>query len=163
IDRRGRSSQTRTVGEGPPPPAEARPKGRWRRRRGLSRRRLLWAGAAAGSLLPSQWSVALARTAPGGGRFVSRVRPGDPEWPSAARWDGLRQAVGGRLVEVQSPLAQCVGAAPGPDCARLFDQLTNPYYVGDEVGLTQTLGWVDAWTSRPSAYAVAAETTADVV
>ena len=29
--------------------------------------------------------------------------------------------------------------------------------------LTQTLGWVDAWTSQPSVYAVAAETTADVV
>ena len=27
----------------------------------------------------------------------------------------------------------------------------NPYYRGDEVGLTQTLGWVDAWTSQPSA------------
>ncbi|HKW84306.1 MAG TPA: FAD-binding oxidoreductase, partial [Burkholderiaceae bacterium] len=31
------------------------------------------------------------------------------------------------------------------------------------VELTQTLGWVDAWTSMPSAYAVAAQTTADVV
>ena len=37
------------------------------------------------------------------------------------------------------------------------------YYLGDEVGLTQTLGWVGAWTSQPSAYAVAARTTADVV
>lgn len=33
----------------------------------------------------------------------------------------------------------------------------------DEVGLTQTLGWVDGWTSRPSVYAVAARTTDDVV
>ena len=29
--------------------------------------------------------------------------------------------------------------------------------------MTQTSGWVDAWTSQPSAYAVAAESTADVV
>jgi FAD/FMN-containing dehydrogenase len=39
----------------------------------------------------------------------------------------------------------------------------NPYYLGDEVGLTQNLGWVDAWTSRPSVHAVAARTTADIV
>jgi hypothetical protein len=34
---------------------------------------------------------------------------------------------------------------------------------GDKVGLTQSLGWVDAWTLRPSVYAVAAQTTDDVV
>jgi hypothetical protein len=34
---------------------------------------------------------------------------------------------------------------------------------GDEVGLTRSLGWVDAWTLRPSVYAVAAQTTDDVV
>ena len=39
----------------------------------------------------------------------------------------------------------------------------EPVLPGDEVGLTQTLGWVDAWSSQPSAYAVAARTTADVV
>src|SRR5208282_477804 len=32
-----------------------------------------------------------------------------------------------------------------------------------EVGLTQSLGWIGAWTSEPSVYAVAAETTGDVV
>jgi FAD/FMN-containing dehydrogenase len=31
------------------------------------------------------------------------------------------------------------------------------------VGLTQTLGWVGAWTSRPSVYAVEAKSTAAVV
>jgi FAD/FMN-containing dehydrogenase len=55
-------------------------------------------------------------------------------------------------------------AAPSSaDCERVFKELKNPYYLGDEVGLTQSLGWVDAWTSRPSVYAVAARTTADVV
>ena len=55
------------------------------------------------------------------------------------------------------------GGAVGPRCAEVLEELRNPYYLGDEVGLTQSLGWVGAWTSRPSAYAVAAETTADVV
>jgi FAD/FMN-containing dehydrogenase len=54
-------------------------------------------------------------------------------------------------------------APSSPGCARIFKELKNPYYLGDEVGLTQSLGWVDAWTSRPSAYAVAAESTDDVV
>jgi FAD/FMN-containing dehydrogenase len=50
-----------------------------------------------------------------------------------------------------------------PKCAQIFKELKNPYYLGDEVGLTQTLGWIGGWTSRPSTYAVAAETTSDVV
>ena len=64
---------------------------------------------------------------------------------------------------MQSPLSACVGASPDPTCAEVFKELKNPYYLGDEVGLTQTLGWVGAWTSRPSVYAVAAEATGDVV
>jgi hypothetical protein len=73
--------------------------------------------------------------------------------------------VGGRLTEVHSPLEACAKAAgPGrQDCGDLFRQLKNPYFLRDEAGLTQTLGWVDAWTSSPSAYAIAAEMTADVV
>ena len=31
--------------------------------------------------------------------------------------------------------------------------MKNPYYLGDEVGLTQTLGWVDAWTFQPTSRA----------
>jgi hypothetical protein len=45
----------------------------------------------------------------------------------------------------------------------VFKELRNPYFLGDEVGLTQSLGRVDAWTWRPSAYAVLARTTDDVV
>ena len=92
----------------------------------------------------------------------SRVRPGEPGWPPEADWERLRTRVGDRLMAVRSPLDACVGTA-APDCARLFAELKNPYFLGDEAGLTQTLGWVGAWTSRPSAYAVAAESTADVV
>jgi FAD/FMN-containing dehydrogenase len=92
-----------------------------------------------------------------------RVRPGEAGWPAQARWDGLREAVGGRLLKVNSPLAVCAQAPSGSDCEPLFRQLKNPYFLRDEAGLTQTLGWVDAWNSAPSAYAIAAENTADVV
>jgi FAD/FMN-containing dehydrogenase len=57
----------------------------------------------------------------------------------------------------------CAAEPSTAACAQVFEQLRNPYFLGDEVALTQSLGWVGAWTSRPSVYAVAAETTGDVV
>ena len=93
----------------------------------------------------------------------ARVRPGDPKWPSDESWDQLGREVGGRLIKVRSPLAACVAASSDAACAQVFKELKNPYYLGDEVGLTQSLGWIGAWTSQPSVYAVAAKTTSDVV
>src|SRR5580704_2589552 len=92
----------------------------------------------------------------------TRVRPSDPGWPSDEKWDQLSREVEGHLIKVRSPLAACVGASFDATCAQTFKELKNPYYLGDEVGLTQSLGWVGAWTSRPSVYAVAAKTTRDV-
>src|SRR5258705_8310953 len=92
-----------------------------------------------------------------------RVRPGDPAWPSAASWERLKREVEGRLIEVQSPVAACRNAPDSAECRELFRKLKNPYYIGDEPGLTQTCGWVDAWTSAPSVFAVAAQKTEDVV
>jgi hypothetical protein len=130
----------------------------------MNRRRLLQIAAAAIPFLPSIWSWVLsplrAAAAP---RSISRVRPVDPEWPSEASWKRLSQEVEGRLVKVQSPLTACMEEPSDPKCAQVFKELKNPYYLGDEVGLTQTLGWIGGWTSKPSAYAVAAQTTSDVV
>ena len=92
-----------------------------------------------------------------------RVRPSDPEWPSAASWEKLNQDVGGQLIKVQPLLAACADATDSAACQDVLKQLRNPYYVGDQPAGTQTAGWVDAWMSKPSAYAVAARTTADVV
>jgi hypothetical protein len=92
-----------------------------------------------------------------------RVRPGDPAWPSAASWDRLNREVGGRLIKVQSPLAACQNAPTSAACSEVFRKLKNPYYIGDQPGLTQTSGWVDAWTSAPSVYAVAATNSEAVV
>jgi FAD/FMN-containing dehydrogenase len=91
----------------------------------------------------------------------ARVRPGAAGWPGAADWDGLRRATSGRLLKLASPFAGCATDAAG--CAALSQQLKNPYAVGDNPALTQTSGWQDAWLSQPSAYAVAARETADVV
>ena len=126
-------------------------------RKRLSRRHLLKISAA----LP--FVSTLARGASTVARPQARVRLGDPEWPSEASWDQLDRDVGGRLIKVRSPLADCVGGSPDAACEQLFKELKNPYYLGDEVGLTQSLGWIGAWTSEPSVYAVAAKTTRDVV
>src|SRR5208283_147313 len=91
-----------------------------------------------------------------------RIRPSDPVWPSEDLWKSLSDSLQGELIRVKSPLAACVGS-PANACAPVFHQLKNPYYLGDEVGLTQSLGWIGAWTSEPSVYAIAAKSTADVV
>ena len=54
--------------------------------------------------------------------------------------------------------------APGTaHCLDVFRELKNPYYIGDSVALTQTCGWLNAWTAQPSTYAVAAQQTSDIV
>ena len=78
----------------------------------------------------------------------------------AVDWAPLRRAVGDRLIPVESPLLRAKQSQA--DAASLFRRLKNPYWIGDEAGLTQTLGWVDAWTSRPSLMAVAAKGPQDV-
>jgi hypothetical protein len=93
---------------------------------------------------------------------ISRVRPRDPGWPSEAQWDRLREEVGEALVKVSSPLQGCVGVPDSLICRQLLTAVKNPYFLRDEVGLTQSFGWVDAWTSQPSVYAVAARNANDV-
>jgi FAD/FMN-containing dehydrogenase len=113
---------------------------------------VVWAGGSATGLTAGQVGAA-----------ARRVRPGDPGWPTPATWEKLKQAVGGRLVAPKSPLDACRTAPESAACSELFKELKNPYFIGDNPALTQTSGWVDAWTSAPSAYAVAAAETSDVV
>lgn len=96
-------------------------------------------------------------------RTLERVRPSSPDWPSDEAWARLKDAVGGRLVKVETPLAVCRQPDGAEACATLFKELKNPYYIRDQVGVTQTLGWIDGWTFQPSAYAVAARQPSDVV
>ncbi|MEO7941309.1 MAG: FAD-dependent oxidoreductase [Burkholderiaceae bacterium] len=113
-------------------------------------------GAGAARFLPDAFASPAAAGMP-------RVRPGDATWPSQANWTQLANTVGGRLVKVPDPMQPCRDANAAAACAAHFKALKNPYFLGDDVALTQTLGWVDAWTSQPSAYAVLAHSAADVV
>ena len=127
------------------------------------KRRSLLKAATALPLLPSMLASSLAGAAQRVSRLYSRVRPGDPGWPSANLWAGLNRQVDGRLIKLDAPFASCAATPDGPACAEALGHLRNTFEIGDQPALTQTSGWIDAWTSRPSAYAVAAKNTADVV
>jgi FAD/FMN-containing dehydrogenase len=63
---------------------------------------------------------------------------------------------------VKFPLSVLKSDPASPAAAQFAADLKNPYFVGDQAGLTQTLGWLDAWTSKPSVYAVAARNSRDI-
>jgi FAD/FMN-containing dehydrogenase len=129
----------------------------------MDRRAWLKAGAlpAFAALGAGAWS-APARASEAGAASRSRVRPGDSDWPSPADWFRLDRAVEGRLVPLHSPFTGR-GAASDAERDEALAGLRNPFFIGDQPALTQTSGWVDAWTSRPSAFAVAAKGVGDVV
>src|SRR5579859_1190403 len=112
----------------------------------MKRRQLLQGGLAvtAAATFPSN---------PASAASASRVRPGGPDWPAEAEWSRLKEAVGGRLAPV---------ALPRLDTPQAQKLLASPFWIADQVGLTQTSGWLDAWRSAPSIYAVEAESAADV-
>lgn len=93
---------------------------------------------------------------------LRRRRPSDAAWPSRSAWKRLDDAVGGNLVPVEFPLSVLKSDPHGSAAHRLTGDLRNPYYIRDQVGLTQTLGWVDAWNAQPSVYAVVARNAADI-
>jgi FAD/FMN-containing dehydrogenase len=93
----------------------------------------------------------------------ARLRPGDRGWPSEAQWNALSNSVGGRLIKIDDPLAECRHAPGGSACQAFFKALRNPYFISEDPALTETSGWVDAWNSAPSAYTVKVQSTADVV
>jgi hypothetical protein len=74
-------------------------------------------------------------------------------WPGEADWAQLKREVGGRLTPVTTP---------DFDDRAVREVLRDPFNLGDQPGLTQSSGWLDAWRSSPSAYVVAAQSASDV-
>jgi FAD/FMN-containing dehydrogenase len=93
---------------------------------------------------------------------IRRVRPSDAAWPSQAAWQRLNAAVSGKLIPVPFALNELKSSPDSAVAADLFKELRNPYWIADQPGLTQTLGWVDAWATKPSIYAVAARNAGDI-
>jgi FAD/FMN-containing dehydrogenase len=123
-------------------------------------RRSVMTRAAATAILPSL--ARPGRVAAAAGGVTRRVRPTDPGWPDPAAWGQLNREVGGRLMKLESPLNACRDAPQGEPCRELLRELNNPYYIGDQPSATQSMGWVDAWSSASSVYGIAARHSADV-
>jgi FAD/FMN-containing dehydrogenase len=93
-------------------------------------------------------------------RWPLAARPGTDGWPSPGQWGELSSAVGGRLMQPTSPFAACVTA--GPLCEQALADMKNPFFVERTPGATQSTGWLGAWSTRVSPYAVAVESAADI-
>src|SRR5215471_7793354 len=125
------------------------------------RRRILLEGMAATVALQPHL-LARAAANQGAAPGFSRVRPGDPAWPSAESWAKLKDAVGGNLITVEPPFGACSADPKGAACVDALANMHNPFFIGDQVGGTQLSGWLDAWTPAASAHAVKARSSADV-
>ena len=101
--------------------------------------------------------LSLSPPCPVASKTFRRRRPSDADWPSRAAWKQLNDEVDGNLIPVEFPIDACIKDVDGTGCKNLIASAKNPYYIGDQPGLTQTLGWVDAWFTKPSVFAVAAK------
>ncbi len=90
-------------------------------------------------------------------------KPGETCWPTEDDWRQLQGSLTGRLEESPSPLAPCMADADGGACATVLARMKNPFFLQDQPGATESLGWLGAWTATPSAMAVEAKTAGDVV
>lgn len=118
-------------------------------------RRSVLKGLAAVAVLPA---LTPAMAAP-----FQRVRPGEPGWPTAQEWENLRAQAGGNLTQPTDPYSVCGTNAASSGCADALKEIGNPFFIGDQAGGTQVSGWLNAWSPKPSAYAVAAHRPEDVV
>jgi hypothetical protein len=96
-------------------------------------------------------------------RSIRRLRPSDPSWPGAASWARLKEAVGGNLIEVRPIFESCAKEPEGVACREAAQYAKNPYWLGDQAAGTQISGLLNAWTPAPSAWAIKARNTYDVV
>src|SRR2546421_2901916 len=92
---------------------------------------------------------------------LCRCAPGKPCWPTRDDWQKFGASLRGKLEQPQSPLAPCRSDAAGEACATAMRNSTNPFYLQDQPGGTQSTGWLGAWIAASTAYAVVAEDASD--
>src|SRR5581483_4592713 len=107
-------------------------------------------------------AAALSAIRPALAQPFRRVRPGDPGWPTPQEWEALKTRVGGTLMPVEPLFGVCRGDQGAAPCHGIEKDIENPFFIGDQAAGTQTSGWLRAWTSAPSVYAVKARHAADV-
>ncbi len=95
-------------------------------------------------------------------RPACRCAPEAPCWPEPVAWQALAAHLTGKLEQPASPTADCRTDAAGPGCLAALGTLEDPFSIQEQAGATESTGWLGAWTSAPSAYAVAAENVSDI-
>jgi FAD/FMN-containing dehydrogenase len=128
----------------------------------MHRRNLLKWGISAAALVTAKQGLSKSSTIKNTKPF-RRWRPSDPQWPDASRWNELKNAVNGFLLEGAPLLSACTNGQDRKECLIAKENLRNPFFLGDQAGGTQVSGWLDAWTPAPSAYVINAHSVADVV
>ncbi len=83
--------------------------------------------------------------------------------PSSAEWEALNQSVGHRLIKSGNPFGSCAGDSTTPACKDLLEVFQNPYLIQQHPWGTQSIGWMDAWTTAASPYVIEAQKTEDIV
>src|SRR5579862_8308095 len=63
---------------------------------------------------------------------IRRRRPADANWPSQAAWKRLKDEVDGNLISVEFPMEACIKDTASTACQNLFNNIHNPYYIGDQ-------------------------------
>src|ERR1700683_3902847 len=124
------------------------------------RRRSFLKAMGSAALLPFLSRNLLAGTT--AGAPLRRCRPSDPAWPSQSAWKQLNETVGGNLIPVDFPIAALKSDPTSAAATNLIKNVDNPYYIGEQPGLTESFGWVDAWATKPSVYAVSARNAGDI-
>lgn len=92
-----------------------------------------------------------------------RCLPGQDCWPAEHDWQLLAKQLTGRLVKPQAPTHICQQHPNSNACKEVLHAMHNPFYMQSKPGNTESQGWLDAWHSQPSNYAIEAAAAADVV
>lgn len=90
-------------------------------------------------------------------------QPNESCWPNKTEWAQLNKQLKGRLIQPENPLAVCQKNADSMACKTAIKNIHNPYYIETNPGATQSQGWLHAWMSTASPYAVEAANTHDIV
>lgn len=91
-----------------------------------------------------------------------RCQPNQSCWPSAKDWAALATSLTGHLTQPRSLMAACKIDVNSIDCKTSLKNMHNPLFIESDPSGTHSQGWMGAWKSEVSEYAVEAETTKDV-
>lgn len=97
------------------------------------------------------------------GETKKRCHPSQTCWPTAEEWAILNTQVHGNLVQLKSLLEPCKLNAKSSQCEAALIHARNPFFLETHPDATQSTGYLNAWTSSPSQYAIAAKSAADIV